>query len=260
MSCQPPNFVVSLSCLGEMWYTRVMLKSMVEKALYESLKEYSVSGARSNKKLQYIHGLFADAVMRKLPDGWTAKSQGYGDNKEFRVQGAYLVKNCDITFLKDDIVKGVIEVKLPGRNYKQNANNYFEQAIGATANLRQAGVVVGQVMLLPAELPYFTKEQILTKKEIVGDKDVNKYRLMMQSPSDGSPDDLLFGLYRSGMESSYVIDSMMSTLPEVQESGVKLLSPAEVSRYVNVLNTKFLGEVSRPDMFVDSFAAKLLIA
>lgn len=237
-----------------------MLKPAVEKALYETLKEYSLSGARSNKKLQYIHGLFAHAVMQKLPSdaGWTAYSQGYGDNKECRVQGAYLLKNCDITFLKDGEARGVIEVKLPGRNYKQNANNYFEQAMGATSNLRQAGVIVGQVMLLPAELPYYTKEEILTKKEIVSDKDVNKYRKMMETQSDGTPDELLFGLYSSGLEPFYVVDSLMGNTPEVKESDVKLLSAASVGNYVNVENAAFLSEVSSPDVFVDSFTQRLL--
>jgi hypothetical protein len=58
------------------------------------------------------------------------------DTKEATVQGKYYPKDIDIAVMKDDKAIFCLSIKFITSNYKQNANNYFENIMGETANIQ----------------------------------------------------------------------------------------------------------------------------
>ena len=75
-------------------------------------------------------------------------SQGYGDDKEKEINGRYYDKKVDITIAyKNKIVAG-IGVKFVQQNYAQNSNNYFENMLGETANIRTNKIPYFQIFII----------------------------------------------------------------------------------------------------------------
>lgn len=102
----------------------------------KAFKKFLVTGARSNEKLKILHGEIASQIQAKLGDNYTVKSLGFGDEKEYTMSGRYNPKVVDITILKDGVDLGGVAVKFVMNNYSQNSNNYFENMLGETANIR----------------------------------------------------------------------------------------------------------------------------
>ena len=60
-------------------------------------------------------------------------------------------------------------------NYSQNSNNYFENMLGETANIRSAGKPYIQMVILPSKVPYFKKGGELGHMEIISKHNLSKY-------------------------------------------------------------------------------------
>jgi hypothetical protein len=45
------------------------------------------------------------------------------------------------------------------QNYSQNSNNYFENMLGETANIRSSNIPYFQIFIIPDEIPYYKKEK-----------------------------------------------------------------------------------------------------
>jgi hypothetical protein len=56
--------------------------------------------------------------------------------------------------MKNGIVLGSIGVKLINNNFAQNANNYFENMLGETVNLRINNQPYSQLIIVSEFLPY----------------------------------------------------------------------------------------------------------
>jgi carbonic anhydrase len=127
---------------------------MIESAF----KKYLETSARSNEKLKILHGAIADDLQTNLGKGFSIQSLGFEHGKETEIAGRYLPKKVDIVISKGkDILCGVA-VKFVMSNYKQNSNNYFENMLGETANIRTANKGYFQILVLPKKLPYFEKD------------------------------------------------------------------------------------------------------
>jgi hypothetical protein len=151
-----------------------------------SFNNYLSYGARSPKKLLPLHGEIG-RELRILSGGVVTFEE--------KVEGAYFTKRCDIAVsCRLKRVTGVVAVKFPISNFKQNANNYFEGSLGETANLREANIKVGHFILLPFKLPYLDENKIVKKIETITDEDIKKYRKLMSSGSVVSPTCLFFQL------------------------------------------------------------------
>ena len=98
-----------------------------------------VETSRSPEKLKPLHGAIAADLSRRLGEGYHVCSQGFGLGEEFTVRGRYVPKRVDITIFKQDKVAAGVAVKFVMQNYSQNSNNYFENMLGETANIRAAG-------------------------------------------------------------------------------------------------------------------------
>lgn len=70
-------------------------------------------------------------------------------------------KKADITILKDK--KSGVGVKFVMSNYLQNSNNYFENMLGETANIRSAKIPYFQILIIFEKTPYFGKDGKIKK-------------------------------------------------------------------------------------------------
>lgn len=109
----------------------------------------------------------------------------FGDNKEKTISGIYMNKKVDISIFKNNTPVAAIGVKFIMSNYLQNSNNYFENMLGETANIRSNGIAYFQVFVLPDSLPYFNeKTQGISKIEHVKKHYIDKYIKLSNSNPD----------------------------------------------------------------------------
>ena len=143
-----------------------------------SFKEFISSGtSRSTAKLKPLHGAIAADIAERLGDGYKVYSQGFGDGKEKKIDGRYIDKMVDITIENVQTKQPVagIGVKFVMQNYSQNSNNYFENMLGETANIRTANFPYFQIFIILDKLPYYKKSGILKKWEEFTDHNMSKY-------------------------------------------------------------------------------------
>ena len=112
-----------------------------------SFKKFLETGSRSNEKLKILHGAIAEDLKERLGNGYYVQSLGVGNGKELKLYGRYIDKAVDITILKNCNPIAGIGVKFVMQNYSQNSNNYFENMLGETANIRCANIPYFQICL-----------------------------------------------------------------------------------------------------------------
>lgn len=147
-----------------------------------SFDSFIASGtSRSTQKLKPLHGAIARDIYTKLRQderygrGFSIKSQGFGDDKEGSIQGRYIDKAVDITIYHNNRAVGGVAVKFVMQNYSQNSNNYFENMLGETANIRCNGIPYFQIFIILDTLPYYNKSKEITKWESFTEHNVSKY-------------------------------------------------------------------------------------
>jgi len=147
------------------------------KAIENSFQAYKEKGARSTAKLKPIHKFIADTLAKIWGNGFEICYMG--DNvKEQTVEGKYYPKDIDITVLDGEKPIFCLGIKFVTSNYKQNANNYFENMMGETANIQAVGnLPYAQLIILRYETPYYKKNEtkVPSKIEIIKDRDISKY-------------------------------------------------------------------------------------
>lgn len=143
--------------------------------LQDTYFEYLKSGARSNKKLKVLHGAIASDFAQTLGSKYVVKSLGYKQGKEHNINGRYINKVVDITILNGEKVLAGIGVKFVMSNYAQNSNNYFENMLGETANIRCEDIAYFQILIIPRVLPYFKNSGNIKKWETVTKHNLKKY-------------------------------------------------------------------------------------
>lgn len=144
----------------------------------QSFLKFLQTGSRSNEKLKMLHGDIAKDLSQKLGDNYLVKSLGFDDSKEGKIQGRYINKNVDITILKDNIPIAGIGVKFVMQNYAQNSNNYFENMLGETANIRSANIPYFQIFIIPETLPYYENNGNFKKWEYFNEHHIKKYNIL----------------------------------------------------------------------------------
>lgn len=144
--------------------------------LKQSFITYLHTGARSNKKLCVLHGAISEDLQERLNDSkYSVYSLGYGIGKEHKINGRYVDKAVDITIAENNKPVAGIAVKYVMSNYSQNSNNYFENMLGETANIRCAKIPYFQIFIIPDKIPYFDKENGISKWETINEHNLNKY-------------------------------------------------------------------------------------
>lgn len=163
-------------------------KKKLIKAVEQSFKMYKLRGPRSTEKLKPIHQFVADTLSKIFGETYKLHFIGY-ENGEMTVTGKYYQKDIDITVSEKNKPIFCLGIKFVTSNYKQNANNYFENMMGETANIQATQIPYAQFILLRMETPYYKKnETIPSKIEIISDKDISKYlNLMLDCPQAHRP-------------------------------------------------------------------------
>ena len=149
-----------------------------------SFKCYLNTNARSNEKLKILHGAIAQDLSNRLGDDFLVMSLGFGKGREGKIKGRYIDKNVDITILKQNEPIAGIGVKFVMGNYAQNSNNYFENMLGETANIRSNGIPYFQVFVIPENLPYYDKDGTIKKWETFTKHHIQKYKVLSRDNTD----------------------------------------------------------------------------
>ena len=153
-----------------------MNNSQFLEILKQSFITYLQTGARSNKKLQILHGAISKDLEARLDDEkYSVYSLGYGLGKEHKINGRYVDKSVDITIVENNKPVAGIAVKYIMSNYSQNSNNYFENMLGETANIRSARIPYFQIFVIPDKIPYFDKDGKISKPETINERNLKKY-------------------------------------------------------------------------------------
>jgi hypothetical protein len=141
-----------------------------------SFQKYLATSARSNEKLKILHAKIAADLSLLLGTDYIVESLGFGKGKEQKINGRYIDKTVDITVSKrtGEIIGG-IAIKFVMSNYSQNSNNYFENMLGETANIRSANIPYFQIFIIPEEMPYYDYKGIIRKAEHFSLHNMNKY-------------------------------------------------------------------------------------
>ena len=140
-----------------------------------SFKKFLETGSRSNEKLKILHGAIARDLKERLGTGYYVQSLGVGNGKEMKLDGRYIDKVVDITILKGTQPIAGIGVKFVMQNYSQNSNNYFENMLGETANIRCANIPYFQIFIIPDKLPYYKNDGTIQKWEEFTRHNSSKY-------------------------------------------------------------------------------------
>ena len=140
-----------------------------------SFKKFLETGSHSNEKLKILHGAIAKDLKGRLGVGYSVCSLGIGDGKEEKLDGRYIDKVVDITIKHRQKSVAGIGVKFVMQNYSQNSNNYFENMLGETANIRCANIPYFQIFIIPEKLPYYNKQGLIQKWEEFTIHNATKY-------------------------------------------------------------------------------------
>jgi hypothetical protein len=140
------------------------------------------NSARSTEKLKIIHSFISDSLKKCLNDKslslYSIRPGVSGGEKDFT--GRYMEKAVDIAVCKGDKQIAAIGFKFVLSNYQQNSNNYFENMLGETANLRCNKIPYFQVLVLLQELPYYQNGGMISKMEKVSQHNIDKYIKLSQ--------------------------------------------------------------------------------
>ncbi len=166
----------------------------------ESFKVYlNVDTSRSTAKLKALHGKIAEDIQEIFGPQYTVLSQGIGNDSEGTIDGRYYPKNVDITVCKDGKPVAGYAIKFVMRNYSQNSNNYFENMLGETANIRAKSVPYFQVFIIFEKVPYYKTGGKFSKYDVISEHNLEKYHALSKDDPASflhTPDKTLFVLLR----------------------------------------------------------------
>lgn len=146
-----------------------------------SFKEFiKCKTSRSTAKLKPLHGAIAQDIAKRLGDEYKIWSQGYAEGKEKKINGRYIDKNVDITIVNKQTERPVagIAIKFVMQNYSQNSNNYFENMLGETANIRTTNCPYFQIFIILDKLPYYQNNGTIKKWEKITEHNMQKYSVL----------------------------------------------------------------------------------
>ena len=250
------------------------LKEKFRESLEEGYKKYLFVHPRSSEKIIPMHKCISKIILQKLGgnrSGYSVKSMGVGDNKEFNFEGKYYSKDIDITILYREKPISGLGCKFVTSNYKQNSNNYFENMLGETANIRRADFLYGQILIFKHKMPYYSSDKkTFTKIEHINEKNLQKYLKLHNDNVPAlyhKPDMIFLGFVETGDEDEFekIVDSYESgTIIKINKSEFHKKQIKNVERKFveprNLLNSdfsvptlEFLKKISDFDKFIDAF-------
>ena len=152
-------------------------------------------GSRSPERNKVIYRWIKQELEECLSPGYSVRSMASRRKSACRIRGKYINKHLNVIASRGGRDIGVVSVRNIGRNYKQNARNYFEGTIGEATNIHRVGLVYGFFLCGPASIPYYDDAGNLTNTERLRDDDVEMYRQLMEDTGQpGTPDAMGIGI------------------------------------------------------------------
>lgn len=179
--------------------------------IQNSFKKFLTTWSRSNEKLKILHGAIAKDIQMKLWENYSVYALGFGSGQEKDIPWRYMNKKVDITIIQWERPIAWIAIKFVMQNYSQNSNNYFENMLWETANIRCTNVPYFQIFIIPEELPYYENNWNLKKWEHFSDHHLSKYKIL-------SKDNWLLSLHTPTKTLLYVIQLPKPTVPIMNKS------------------------------------------
>jgi len=151
-------------------------------AIKEALKAYvgleGKRAERSNVKLKPLHMKIKNDLESRLKSeigsfkelSLVSLDINPERDMEDSIEGRYYTKKVDISIRLGGKSIGAIGVKFVISNYMQNANNYFENMLGETANIRTANIPYFQVFIMFDKMPYFESKGKFRRWEHIDEK------------------------------------------------------------------------------------------
>ena len=150
-------------------------------AVYCSFKEFLRAETSSSvERICFLYNAITEDIGRRLGDEYSVVSCGEADGAEEEISGRYFNKKVDITIMKDDKAVAGIGVKFVMQNYSQNSNNYFENMLGETANIRANGHPYFQIFIIFDRLPYYDRNKNIKAWETITAHNIEKYRILSE--------------------------------------------------------------------------------
>ena len=149
-----------------------------------TFKRFLETHARSNEKLKILHGGIARDIQNILGDSYNVLSLGIGSETEGLIEGRYIEKRVDITIKHNSNIVAGVGVKFVMNNYSQNSNNYFENMLGETANIKCNKIPYFQILIVPETMPYYNNNNIITKWETFTAHNAHKYKILSHDNSE----------------------------------------------------------------------------
>ncbi len=164
-------------------------------AISSSFKKFLETGSHSNEKLKVLHGAIASDIFEKLKrlsgfskisSRFDVASLGFREGKEIDILGRYINKKVDITIIDKsrNVTVAGIAVKFVMQNYSQNSNNYFENMLGETANIRCQGIPYFQIFIIPDKIPHYDEKGCIKKWENFSSTNTHKYEILARDNPD----------------------------------------------------------------------------
>lgn len=227
--------------------------------------EIAIENPRSTDKIVHIHSYIAEAIQFKLGDSFVIKSHGYDlADGEVKVKGRYYDKNVDISVMKNGIVLGSIGVKLINNNFAQNANNYFENMLGETVNLRINNQPYSQLIVVPEFLPYLNNDKQCNRIEHISDHHIDKY-LKLSKENIGlyhRPDLLSVVLITTGnydyLKKSIETKTPLKDVKKLKESIKIGYANIQQNEHMNDETKQFLKKHINLNDFLNAFVSLIL--
>lgn len=214
-----------------------MLSKSFETILWDSYRAFEKHGSRSNKKLIPLHGYIAQELKNTLGELYDVNSLGFGSKKEEKIEGRLNNKLIDISILKEGNFLGGIGVKFVMGNYQQNINNYLENMIGETFNIRESNYCYSQILIIRNPTPYNDKNGKMKKIEYIKGSTINKYKKLCE-----------INLNQNG-----VPNSLYLLLVDTRGGGIKEF---DISKIIDIEKDVeiFYKNNSNLDVFIDKFS------
>ncbi|CAG8450310.1 11069_t:CDS:2 [Racocetra fulgida] len=157
------------------------------KCLEQSFLKYlekGSKGVRGTGKLKILHPHIARDLGNVLGAKYQIFSLDEKQGKEKIIRGRYMEKRMDIAVMKGEKPVAGLGIKFIMSNYRQNSNNYFENMLGETANIRTNSILYFQIVICFARSPYFhkeeNKEKVIKNFERVSLSHLEKYQILSQ--------------------------------------------------------------------------------
>ena len=90
----------------------------------------------------------------------------------------------DITVSKNGKPVAGYAVKFVMRNYSQNSNNYFENMLGETANIRSNSIPYFQIFIIFEKVPYYKNGGEFLKYDVISEHNFEKYIALSKDNPD----------------------------------------------------------------------------